>query len=136
VPLSKPVNLLLVFLGAALGTGLRLVLSATIPDLGGIPMGIFVVNILGAFALGLLLGLLSTERSDRDRTHYLQLFFGTGLIAGFTTYSALAVDTVLLFEQQSLAVGLLYSVGSVVLGVAAGYGGMMCGRAFTSRAAG
>src|SRR5699024_11239433 len=61
--------------------------------LSDLPVGTFLANISGAFLLGLLVESLSRRGADHGRRRDLRLLLGTGLLGGYTTYSALANDT-------------------------------------------
>lgn len=114
----------LVALGGMIGTGLREALSLAIPPIAGIPFTTAAINIIGAFVLGFLLETLAHRGEDAGRRRVLRLFAGTGILGGFTTYSALATDTVLLL-QDTPAVGLAYAVGTLLIGGAATAGGII-----------
>ncbi|ARC58471.1 Putative fluoride ion transporter CrcB [Frondihabitans sp. 762G35] len=112
----RPRLILLVALGGALGTALREALALTWPaPAGGFPLTIFLINVVGAFALGFLLEALSHGGPDEGRRREVRLFVGTGVLGGFTTYSALATDTATLLGGPS-AVGVAYGVVSVAAG--------------------
>ena len=113
-------RLLLVFLGGTIGTAARLGLALAIPDPAGIPVATLVANVLGALLIGILMARLPVATDVR-------VFLGTGVLGGFTTYSALMVGSVVLWaEAPLLAAG--YAVGSLVLGVAAAALGLRLGR--------
>jgi len=115
---------LLVALGGAIGTAARLALGLAIPDAGGVPLSVLVANVLGALLIGLLAARLPSSSDTR-------VFVGTGMLGGFTTYSALAVGTVEVWHQAPLlAAG--YAVVSVVLGIAAAALGLRLGRRSTT----
>lgn len=57
----------------------------------------------------------------------MRLLLGTGFLGGFTTYSALAVDTGLLFESGTHSSAIFYSIGSLILGMAAAFLGIVLG---------
>jgi CrcB protein len=120
--------LLLVVGGGVVGTALRVLVSAAVPDAGGLPVGILVVNLLGAFALGLLLEVLALRGPDTGARLRVRLLVGTGVIGGFTTYSALAADTSLLVDAERLPAAAAYALGTVVLGAAASLAGILIGR--------
>ena len=86
------------------------------------------MNLTGAFALGLLLEHLARRGPDDGRRREVRLYAGTGLLGGYTTYSTLALDTVLLADTGQAAVALLYAGSGVVLGVAAAAAGLAVGR--------
>lgn len=114
------VALPLVFLGGTAGTLLRHLLAAVVPPVGGVPLTIGAVNVGGAFVLGLLLGGL--RGGPLTRRPHARLLVGTGVLGGFTTYSALAADGVALARDDA-ALAAAYVGGSVVLGLlAAGLG--------------
>jgi CrcB protein len=94
----------LVALGGMLGTAARLGLGMLVPDAA---LGVLVANIVGA----LLLGILTARLPASD----LRIFLGTGVLGGFTTYSALAVDGVQLWASAPVL-----AVGSVVVSLAGG----------------
>ncbi|MFD5224325.1 fluoride efflux transporter FluC [Microbacterium sp. NPDC058342] len=106
----------LVAVGGMLGTAARLGLGMLIPDAA---LGALCANIVGSLALGILTARLPA--SD------LRVFLGTGVLGGFTTYSAFAVDSVVMWSSAPLLAS-LYVVASIVLGVAAAAAGMRLGR--------
>ncbi|MBD8465682.1 fluoride efflux transporter FluC [Plantibacter sp. CFBP 8798] len=118
----------MVALGGAIGTAAREAISLAIPPIGGVPVAILGINVVGAFLLGLLLESLLRRGPDAGRRRDLRLFLGTGVLGGFTTYSALAADSSVLLIEGSALVGVLYAVGSVVLGALASWGGIVLAR--------
>jgi CrcB protein len=128
---------LLVFVGGAAGTALRAGCLAVLPPADGWPVGVFVVNVLGSFLLGLLVAVLAPRSAapssaapaaDRARSD-LRLLLGTGVLGGFTTYSALSADTVSLVAAGHSVVALVYAAGSVIVGIAAAALGVLLGGA-------
>lgn len=129
---ASPRLLLLVFAGGCLGTAAREGIAVTFPSPAGIPWAVLVVNLVGAFALGLLIGALAARGAETPRRRDIRLFGGTGVLGGFTTYSALATDTVLIFDADPLLAA-AYGLGSVLVGVAlAGLGLLIARRAIAS----
>lgn len=120
-------SLLLVFVGGALGTAARDGLSRVVPHLQGVPVGILAINVVAAFLLGLLLERLRRSGADDGGRRDLRLFLGTGVLGGFTTYSALATDTTVLVAGASVARAALYALGTVGLGLAAAVLGLVGG---------
>lgn len=110
----RPGSILLVFLGGCAGAGLREALVAMLPDAGPIPTAILVANLLGAFLLGVLLEALI--RSTGRGAARARLLIGTGLIGGFTTYSALALGIVEMAMAGPPWVGLAYGLVTVIVG--------------------
>ena len=127
-PHLRPATIAMVALGGAIGTGAREAISLAVPPIGGVPVAILGINVVGAFLLGLLLESLLRRGPDDGRRRDLRLFLGTGVLGGFTTYSALAADSSVLLIEGNALVGVLYAVGSVVLGVLAGWGGIVLAR--------
>jgi CrcB protein len=97
----------LIALGGALGSVLRYLMVTAI----GAPLGTLAVNVIGSFAIGVLFVLVSREG--------WQLFLMTGLLGGFTTFSAFSLDTLRLVEQGQLLQAALYALGSVALSLSA-----------------
>lgn len=119
--------LAVVVAGGVIGVALRELLLLPFPaDADGagslvLPAATAGVNIVGSFALGVVVGLLA------DRHPLARGFLGTGVLGGFTTYSAFAVQTATLLASLPLAaVGL--GVGSVLLGLAAAALGVVLAR--------
>ena len=125
-----PHLVLLVFAGGFLGVLTRAVISDRVGDGSAFPAATFAINITGAFALSILIEALALRGSDVGRRRAMRLFLGTGLLGGFTTYSALAVQTDTLLRHGEVALALGYAIGTVVAGFIASVAGI----AFTRRA--
>ena len=115
-------SLALVALGGAIGTLSRFGVNEALPADGLFPLATFSVNIAGSFALGVLVAATVTRR-----TGSLRLLLGTGFLGGFTTYSALAVETDTLLRGDHVALGIAYAVGSVIAGLVAALAGIAAG---------
>lgn len=126
----RPSSLALVFVGGTIGTGIREALSLAFPPVDGVPYAILGVNLVGAFLLGVLLDALARRGPDTGRLRAARLLLGTGVLGGFTTYSALAADTAALLGGGSVATGALYGVGTVLVGGVASWAGMAAAAAF------
>lgn len=113
-------RVLLVALGGTIGTAARLGLGLLLPDAGGIPVAVLVANVVGALLIGILAARLPASTD-------LRLLLGTGVLGGFTTYSAFMTGTVALWTDAPLLAG-AYAVGSLVLGLAAAALGLRLGR--------
>ena len=122
---GRVVDLLAVWVGGALGTGARTAITSATPP-AAIPVATFSINLLGAFALGLLLESL-TRSGPRPRARLIRRLAGTGFLGGFTTYSALALDAVALRQSGSNGLAVAYAVGSLLLGTAAAGLGVLVG---------
>lgn len=120
----------LVALGGAIGTGVRAAIAAAFPAVDGIGWAILVINVVGAFCMGVLLESLALRGPDAGARRTLRLFVGTGVLGGFTTYSTLVDDTAKLLDTGRWGAGTGYALASVVLGVAAAAAGAwIAGRA-------
>ncbi len=110
----------LVFLGAGLGGAARhLVNLGCLRACGAaFPFGTLAVNILGSLLMGLLVGWLAI-RSGTGWNQSLKLFLATGVLGGFTTFSAFSLDAVALFERGDWALASLYVLASVMLSILA-----------------
>lgn len=116
--------LLLVAVGGVFGTGARYEAGLILPTLGPWPVPTLIINLTGAFLLGILLEGLSRRGDDVGGRRMLRLSVGTGFMGSFTTYSTLAVETMLLLEHDALAVAGIYLAVSVIGGVLAGFAGI------------
>ncbi|WP_223227669.1 fluoride efflux transporter FluC [Leifsonia xyli] len=125
--------MLLVFVGGALGTAARALLSAAAPTVAVISVITFVINVIGAFVLGWLLESLALRGPDEGRRRDVRLFAGTGVLGGFTTYSAFAVDTDGLIVASNVGGGILYAAATIAIGAAAYLAGIALGAAIGCR---
>lgn len=105
-------DVLFVMLGGALGSGLRFGVGTLLPaSEGSFPWATISVNVIGTLVLGLVMGVsLSTEAFPRP----LMLLLGTGLCGGFTTYSAFAVESVVLAQHGQFSTAAIYIVSTLV----------------------
>ena len=89
-------NFLLVFLGAGVGGALRHAFNVGFARLlpGTVGASTLVVNVLGSFLMGMLIEWLATKG---EATQGARLFLATGVLGGFTTFSAFSLETVLLY---------------------------------------
>jgi CrcB protein len=112
-----PHLLALVAIGGAGGTALRSAFSDAVGPQAGFPVDTFVVNITGALALAVLIEALALRGSDVAHRRFLRLFLGTGFLGGYTTYSALGVETEGLLRDGYPALALAYALSTLVLGL-------------------
>jgi CrcB protein len=114
---------LIVFLGAGIGGALRhgANMGATKLFGYGFPFGTFIVNLVGSFAMGLLAGFFAYRAGVPQ---HVRLFLTTGILGGFTTFSAFSLDTALLVERHSYGLAAGYVVGSVAASVSALFFGL------------
>ncbi len=123
-----PKMVITVAAGGAAGAALRyLAMVAVGRVLGaGFPYGTLVVNILGCLALGALIEIMALSWSVGLE---LRAFLVVGVLGGFTTFSAFAMDSVYLAERGQLLAAGLYMASSVVVSIAAFLAGLMALRA-------
>ena len=126
-PHLRPGSMLLVFAGGTIGAGLREILSLAFPPLHGIPSTILAINVVGALLLGLLLELLSRRGPDEGRRRAVRLAAGTGVLGGFTTYSALATDAAALIGEGRAGAGIGCALATLLLGGLATWAGIALG---------
>lgn len=108
---------LIVFLGAGVGGTLRHLFNAGVTSLygPGFPLGIMLINIIGSTVMGLAAGWFAFKG---DASLDTRLFLTTGVLGGFTTFSAFSFDAALLYERGQPWLALFYVVGSVVFSIA------------------
>lgn len=104
-------KILLVGAGGALGAVLRYLLSF-LPARGDLPAATLLTNVLGALAIGLVMGLSLREDGPPERA---VLFFKTGVCGGFTTFSTFSLETLTLLEKGRFGLGLGYAGASLIL---------------------
>ena len=114
---------LIVFLGAGLGGALRHGVNVGAARmLGyGFPYGTLIVNVAGSFLMGALAGYFAFRPGIGQ---HFWLFLTTGVLGGFTTFSAFSLDAALLVERHSYGLAAGYMVGSVAASVAALFFGL------------
>lgn len=114
-------TLLQVALGGAMGASLRYIVNvAVMRGVGpGFPWATVFVNVTGSFAMGALVVILA----KKGGTH-LAPFLMTGILGGFTTFSAFSLDAVTLWERGASMAATAYVLGSVVVSIGALVAGM------------
>ncbi|HSO65110.1 MAG TPA: CrcB family protein [Ornithinibacter sp.] len=117
--------LAVVALGGVIGSLGRYAVGALLPHVAGeFPWATLVVNVSGAFAMGLLVAFLV----DRPGIHRLaRPFLGVGVLGGWTTFSALAVDVVQLGAADEVTltiayIGATFLVGTLAIGAGTAVG--------------
>jgi CrcB protein len=118
---------ILVFLGGGLGAVSRHAMGLVVGRLAGFgfPWATLLVNILGSFAMGLLIAWLA-RRSAGDLD--LRLLLATGFLGGFTTFSAFSLDAVTLYERGALTAAAGYVIASVAVSILALFAGLWLAR--------
>lgn len=115
-----------VALGGAIGASLRYLTGvATIRAFGpGFPWGTLVVNILGSMAMGALVVILAQKGGTKFAP-----FLMTGLLGGYTTFSAFSLDALTIFERGQIGLAGAYVLASVALSLAGIVTGLHLARA-------
>jgi len=116
---------LLVALGGAIGSAARYQLSGWVLHQSAnwrFPLGTFLVNVIGCLIIGILAGL--AVREDL-LTAELRLFLFTGILGGFTTFSAFGLETFYLLKRGEPLIALAYVLASVICGLLAVWAGFV-----------
>ncbi len=120
-------HLFLVMIGGAIGAGLR-----HLANLGalrlfgpGFPWATLGVNVVGSFAMGLFVELLARRYGASNE---LRLFIATGILGGFTTFSAFSLDFATLTSRGEFVHAAFYAIASVVFSIVALFAGLGLGR--------
>ncbi len=118
-------ELLAVASGGAIGAFLRFVLSRFMNELcsKSYPWGIWAVNILGCFLMGIAAAFY-LQKVTPD-TYFWRTFLMVGLLGGFTTFSSFSLDTLLLLQRGELITAMVYVVSSLLLCLAATFCGFL-----------
>ncbi len=116
-------NYLLVFIGGGLGSCLRHAVNVVCPRLLGtnFPYHTFIINISGSTIMGLVAGYLAFKGHAAQSW---QLFVMTGILGGYTTFSAFSLDAGLLYERGEIGLAALYVLGSVILSILGLFAGL------------
>jgi CrcB protein len=119
---------LLAALGGAIGSGARHLVNVAFGPWsdGGFPWATLTVNVAGCLLMGLLAAALALRF---DGSLELRTLLATGILGGFTTFSAFSMDFAHLVERGDVGQGLVYVAASVILSLAAVFGGLVVGRA-------
>jgi len=121
---------LIVFAGAGIGGALRHGVNVGAARLFGygFPFGTLIVNVLGSFLIGLLAGWFAFRPGVPQD---MRLFLTTGILGGFTTFSAFSLDAALLIERNAYALAAAYLLGSVTASLVALFLGLALFRSGT-----
>jgi|SRR6185436_12809237 len=107
---------LVVFVGAGVGGAIRHGMNIWVARLLGthFPWHTFAINITGSLVMGLVAGWFAMKGGMAGHS---RLFLATGVLGGYTTFSAYSLDAVLLWERHEHLLAALYVGGSVVLSI-------------------
>jgi fluoride exporter len=120
-----------VALGGAIGSAARYGMNVWSGRLLGseFPWHTFIVNVLGCFAMGALVELMALKLNVSNDT---RAFLTTGILGGFTTFSAFSLDFAMLVERKSYGAAAAYGAGSVALSLIAVFAGLSLVRTLAS----
>ena len=120
---------LIVFLGGGLGAAIRHGANlAAARALGtAFPYGTLLINITGSFSMGLVVAYFAFKG---DASQHWRLFLTTGILGGYTTFSAFSLDVALLYERGETGLAALYVLGSVAVSIVALFAGLALVRNF------
>lgn len=121
-------HMLLVAIGGALGSVCRYLVGLwALRQFGpNFPWGTLTVNVAGSFAIGLLAELIVRRYDASPEMRFLLI---TGVLGGFTTFSAFSLDVITLFERGAALAGATYVLASVAISLGAVFAGLALGRA-------
>jgi CrcB protein len=116
-------NYLLVFIGGGLGATLRHIINVVSARCSArrFPYHTFIINITGSTVMGLIAGYLAFKG---EASQPWRLFLMTGILGGYTTFSAFSLDAALLYERGEIGLGAVLRAGSVVLSIAGLFAGL------------
>ena len=121
-------TLLLVCAGGAFGAGTRHLINTWFLARGwsGFPWSTFFINVTGSMLMGILVGALASRTAPSPE---LRAFLATGILGGYTTFSAFSLDAWLLIERNHATEALLYVLGSVLISIVALIAGLFAVKA-------
>jgi CrcB protein len=119
----RSLTFLIVFVGGGIGSMLRhAVNQASAATIGvNFPYGTLLVNITGSLAMGLIAGWFAFHGRGGQ---LVPLFLTTGILGGFTTFSAFSLDAALLWQRGQIAGAAIYVVGSVGVAMVCVFAGL------------
>jgi len=120
---------LIVFVGGGIGAALRHGINLTAFRFFGtaFPYGTLFINVVGSLAMGLIAEYFALKS---QLPQHWRLFLTTGILGGFTTFSAFSLEAALLYERGQIASAAIYVVASVVLAIGALFAGLAIVRHF------
>lgn len=121
---------LIVFLGGGLGAACRHGVNISVARLIGtaFPYATMIENVTGSLLMGILAAYFAFKG---DATQHWRLFMTTGILGGYTTFSAYSLDVALLYERGELGLAALYATASVLLSIAGLFAGLALVRYFS-----
>jgi len=121
---------LIVFLGGGMGAALRhginILVGRTLG--GGFPYATLFINVTGSLIMGLVAAHFAFKG---DASQHWRLFLTTGILGGYTTFSAFSLDAALLYERGAIGLAALYVLASVLLSILGLFAGLFLVRHFS-----
>ena len=120
---------LIVFLGGGVGAALRHGINLAVGRMLGtaFPYGTLLINITGSFIMGMVAAYFAFKG---DASQHWRLFLTTGILGGYTTFSAFSLDVALLYERGEIGLAALYVSASVALSIVGLFAGLALVRNF------
>ena len=120
----------IVFLGGGVGAAMRHGVNvAGMRALGpNFPYSTFFINVTGSTVMGMIAAYFAFKGGP---SQHWRLFLTTGVLGGYTTFSAFSLDAALLYERNEFLLAGVYVIGSVVLSIAGLFAGLAVVRHFT-----
>jgi len=120
--------ILLIGAGSFIGGVSRYLLSQFIQTktLNAFPYGTLTVNLIGCLLIGIVYGICDRGNLSQE----VRLFLATGMLGGFTTFSAFSNDTIKLMNEGHMNYAIIYVLSSVLIGVTATFLGLGLTRLF------
>jgi fluoride exporter len=121
---------LIVFIGGGLGSALRHGVNLVSARLLGtaFPYHTLIINVTGSLVMGLIAGYFAFKG---DASQHWRLFLTTGILGGYTTFSAFSLDAALLYERGTPGLAALYVFASVILSIIGLFAGLAVVRNFS-----
>jgi CrcB protein len=120
----------IVFLGGGLGAALRHGVNISVARLIGtaFPFATMIENVTGSLMMGILAAYFAFKG---DASQHWRLFMTTGILGGYTTFSAYSLDVVLLYERGAMGMAAFYATASVLLSIGGLFAGLALVRNFS-----
>ena len=122
---------IIVFVGGGLGAALRHGINLGVARWFGttFPLATLFINVSGSLVMGLIAGYFAFRGGDASQ--HWRLFLTTGILGGYTTFSAFSLDSMLLYERGETALAALYVLASVALAIGGLFAGLALVRHFS-----